>query len=253
MKRPLDGTTIWCTRPGRAGERSCARLHELGASIHHAPTVRIEPVVPSAERLAEVHRAAATAVVALTSPSSTTNFVGAVGATRPDGTPWPVVAVGQKTAIHARGLGLDLLGTSTRATARNLVPTVLGVTEAPVVVVPGSNLRRRELADGLRAEGRDVLELTVQETIPLEGLPASLPGDLSSIDLIVAYSPSALGFVEAIAEAEREAVLAIPTAVMGPTTGQAARALGFEVAVEPSDPHEDRLIGMICRWATPPA
>ena len=251
MRRPLEGTTIWCTRPGRAGERSCARLHDLGATIHHVSTVRIEPVVPAAERLAEVHRAAGDAVVALTSPSSATNFVGAVGPTRPDGVPWPVVAVGQKTAIHAKGLGLDLIATSPRSTARDLVPVVLDASDAPVVVVPGSNLRRRELADGLRAGGRGVLELTVQETIPLEGLPDGLPDDLTSIDVIVAYSPSALGFVRAIEEPVRSSVLAVPAAVMGPTTGEAARELGFRVAVEPADPDEDRLIGMICRWVTP--
>ena len=105
--RPLEGRTIWCTRPGRAGERSCFRLHELGATIHHAPTVRICPVVPDAEDLAELHRVAAGCVVALTSPRGALHFVEAVGPQRPDGQPWPAVAVGQKTAIQAKELGFE--------------------------------------------------------------------------------------------------------------------------------------------------
>ena len=249
MNRPLDGTTIWCTRPGRAGERSCYRLHELGAHIHHAPTVSIEAVAPEAEALARLHRVASSSVIAFTSPTGVANFVGAFGALRPDGVAWPVIAVGQRTAIQAKGLGLDLLATAARATADGLVPCVLESSDAEVVVVPGSNLRRPELAEGLRAEGREVLEITVQATTPLHGLPEGLPEDLSLIDLVVAYSPSALGFVGSIDGPVRDAVLGIPVAVMGPTTGSEARGLGFRVAVEPEEPHEDHLIGMICRWA----
>jgi uroporphyrinogen-III synthase len=248
LSRPLEGTTVWCTRPGRAGERSCSRFHELGATIRHAPTLRIESVVPSAPELAGLHEVAAHCVVALTSPTSATNFVRAAGPVRPDGTPWPVVAVGQKTAIQARDLGLDLRATAPRATARDLVPCVLQSSDAATVVVPGSNLRRPELAAGLREQGRQVVELLVQETVPLRGVPARVSGGLEDIDLLVAYSPSALGFVETLDEATRRMVLSIPLAVMGPTTAAAGRALGFTVVVEPSEPHEDQLLGHVCRW-----
>jgi uroporphyrinogen-III synthase len=246
--RPLEGRTIWCTRPGRAGERSCFRLHELGATIHHAPTVRICPVVPDAEDLAELHRVAAGCVVALTSPRGALHFVEAVGPQRPDGQPWPAVAVGQKTAIQAKELGFEVLGVAPRATARDLVPSVLAADPAEVVVVPGSNLRRPELADGLRDRGRRVLELQVHETVSIDGLPSGLPPRLQVIDLLVAYSPSALAFVRSLGEQDRQDVLAIPVAVMGSTTGAEARALGLEVAVEPDTPHEDHLIGLIRRW-----
>jgi len=249
LSRALEGTIVWCTRPGRAGERSCYRFYELGATVHHAPTVRINPAVPPAEDLAALHQSAPDCVVALTSPTSAGNFFGAVGALRPDGTPWPVVAVGQKTAIKARGLGFDLLATAARATARDLVPCVLESSDASVVVVPGSNLRRPELASDLRENGRKVLELLVQETVPLEGIPPELPGDHSAIDLLVAYSPSALGFVRTLTESEQASIQAIPVAAMGPTTAAEARALGLTVAIEPAEPHEDHLIGMVCRWA----
>lgn len=250
MIRPLEGTTIWCTRPGRAGERSCYRLHELGAAIHHAPTVEILPVEPEPETLARLHRVASSSVVALTSPTGARNFVAAVGARRPGGDAWPVIAVGQRTALEAESLGLDLLATAPRATARDLVPCVLDTSDASVVVVPGSNLRRPELAEGLRSKGREVLELAVQETSPLRGLPAGLPEDLSGVDMVVAYSPSALMFVRALADPDRDRVLRLPVAAMGPTTATAAREMGFHVAVEPPDPHEDQLIGMICRWVS---
>lgn len=247
--RPLEGRAIWCTRPGRAGERSCFRLHELGATIHHAPTVRIDPVVPAAEDLAELHRVATGSIVALTSPRGARHFLDAVGSLRPDGKPWPAVAVGQKTAILAKELGFDVLDVAPRAMARDLVPCVLAADPAEVVVVPGSNLSRAELSDGLREQGRRVLELQVHETVPIDGLPPGLPPGLEGIDLLVAYSPSALAFLRSLGDRDRQAVLAVPVAVMGATTGAEARALGLEVVVEPDAPHEDRLIGLICRWA----
>jgi uroporphyrinogen-III synthase len=159
-----------------------------------------------------------------------------------------VVAVGQKTAIPAKELGMEVLEVAPRATARDLVPCVLAADPAEVVVVPGSNLRRPELAEGLREQGRSVLELQVHETVAIEGLPPGLPGRLEGIDLLVAYSPSALAFVRSLADPDRQAVLAIPVAVMGSTTGAEARSLGLDVAVEPDAPHEDQLIGLICRW-----
>ena len=132
----------WCTRPGRAGERSCWRLHELGAELVHAPTVSIEPRDPDAETLAMIRSRSSELVVGLTSPTSTENFVAACTVVRPDGTPWPVVAVGRRTALRAQDFGLDVVGVSPRATARDLGPALLRFSSAPVVLLPGSNLRR---------------------------------------------------------------------------------------------------------------
>lgn len=248
MRAVLDGLRVWCTRPGRAGERSCWRLHELGASVRHAPTLSIEAIEPDEATLARLEERAADVVVGLTSPTSCTNFVTACGASRPDGVPWPAVAVGRRTALRARELGLEVLGTAPRATASDLAPALTAASRAPLVLLPGSNLRRAGLADDLRAAGREVLELMVQETRPLSGLPETVRDALGELDLLVAYSPSALAFVESLDADERMALGHVGVAVMGPTTGGRARALGLRVVVEPEDPDEDHLIGQICRW-----
>ena len=249
MNRPLEGTHIWCTRPGRAGERSCRRLHDSGARITHAPTLRIEPRVPDDKQVSAILAQADHLVVALTSPTSVENFVAAIGASRPDGSPWPVAAVGERTALRARELGLEVLLTSPRSTAADFGPALLASTGSPAVLLPGSNLRREELAVTLRAAGREVIELVVQETRPVAGLPPGVADQLEAVDLIVAYSPSALGFVESLDAGLLEAVSAIPFAVMGPTTGARAQELGLSIAVQPDDPHEDQLFDLICRWA----
>ena len=248
IQQLLKGMRVWCTRPGRAGERSCWRLHELGAELIHEPTVSIEPRVPDAETLAAIHARSAEIVVGLTSPTSTENFVAACTALRPDGTAWPVVAVGQRTGLLARDLGLDLVGVAPRATASDLGPEMLKASAAPVVLLPGSNLRRADLAGELRDAGREVIELLVQETHPVNQLSGLVLESLGELDVLVAFSPSALAFVDALDPSRRELVQRIPVAAMGPTTGDRARELGLEVVVEPTDPHEDRMMGLICQW-----
>jgi uroporphyrinogen-III synthase len=248
MMQRLKGMMVWCTRPGRAGERSCWRLHELGAELIHAPTVIIEPRVPDAETLDPIRTRSAEMVVGLTSPTNTENFVAACTELRSDGTAWPVVAVGQRTALRAKELGLDLVGMAPRATASDLGPALLAASAAPVVLVPGSNMRRGDLAAPLRDAGREVIELLVQKTRPVDRIPELASEAIGELDALVAFSPSALTFVDSLDPVRRELVQRIPVAVMGPTTGDRARALGLKVVVQPTDPHEDQMLGLICQW-----
>lgn len=248
MTAPLQGLEIWCTRPGRPGERSSRRLHELGAVVIHAPTLSIESVEPPVAELAEVHRRAAELVVAATSPASISNFVDVCTARRPDASPWPVMAVGRRTGLRAIELGLELVGTAPRATAADLVPALLASCPHPVVLIPGSNLRRPELGDRLREAGREVLELLVQVTRHSRTLPTRARERLDGTGLLLVYSPSALGFLDELDPAEADRVRALPVAALGPTTAARARELGLTVAVEPSDPDEDLLFEQIAKW-----
>lgn len=247
MIQPLQGLSIWCTRPGRAGERSCRRFHDLGAAVVHAPTLEIRRVEPPAELVEQVLAKAAHFVVGLTSPTSVENFVRAFGSSRPDGRPWRAVAVGARTGIRAGEMGIEVVATAPRATAEDLAPVLLETGADAAILLPGSNLRRPDLSRTLNESGREVVEVIVQETVPGPGLPAKLRGRLDGIDLLVAYSPSALLFATGLKDGEREALARIPVAAMGPTTEEQARHFGLSVAVAPDRPDEDRLIGMICR------
>jgi uroporphyrinogen III methyltransferase/synthase len=215
----------------------------------HAPTVCIEARVPDREEISAIRERADHLLVALTSPSSAENFVAAFGPKRPQGFPWAVAVVGERTGLRARELGLEVILTSPRATAADFGPVLLESTEFPVLLLPGSNLHREHLASTLRAGGREVIEVVVQETRPFNGLPKGVQGHLDEIGLAVAYSPSALGFVESLEARPRELVSRIPFAVMGPTTGDRARELGLKVEIEPENPHEDRLIELVLSWA----
>lgn len=248
MSGPLDGLGVWCTRPGPAGERSCERLARLGANVIHVPTLKIEPVDPAAGELESIRGRAEDMVVALTSPAGVENFVRVLTSRRPDGAAWNCGAVGARTAERARELGLQVVLTSPRATAADLAPAVLSQTDAPVVLVPGSNLRRPELAARLRDGGREVIELVVQETTPLGDLPAGVRPHLEDVSVLVAFSPSALEFVEHLDAEDRVGVAKFPVAAMGSTTAARARELGLSVVAEPDRPGEDGLIDSICRW-----
>ena len=135
-----------------------------------------------------------------------------------------------------------------RATAADLGPALLQFSAAPVVLLPGSNLRRANLADDLRDAGREVIELLVQNTTPVAGIPGAVSGALGELDILVAFSPSALSFVDGLDPARRQLVQRIPVAAMGPTTGEQARGLGLQVVAQPKDPDEDQLMGLICQW-----
>jgi uroporphyrinogen-III synthase len=222
----------------------------MGARVYPAPTLSIEPVEPDSSELDAIRDQAPSIVVGLTSPTSTHNFVAVLGAHRPDARPWPVIAVGDRTAELARELGLEVLAVAPRATAEELGPAILRASVAEEILLPGSNLRRAGLAATLREAGRRVTELRVQTTRPLTGIPDRVrePLEAGEVDLLLAYSPSALEFVKALSPADRDLVQGLPTAVMGQTTGERGRELGLRIVVEPEHPHQDELARRVVAW-----
>lgn len=241
----LAGLGIWCTRPGISGARSAEAFTDLGADVVLAPTLRIDPV--AADNSAAL-AAAPDAIVALTSPNTVANFVRVCAARRPDGQPWPVYAIGVRTAASARECGLQVVGIAPRATAADFGPALLAATPQRVVLLPGSDRRSPALGALLRVGGREVVELEVQRTVPSAGFPAAVTAAWSGLQLIVAYSPSALAFAETLDDAGRARLCTLPVAALGPTTAARARQLNLPVVVEPAYPGESGLLGSISEW-----
>lgn len=142
-----------------------------------------------------------------------------------------VAAIGAKTAesLHALGASIDLMPQ---------LPSAAGLlaelpTKAGTLVFPHGSIAMRALPEGLASRGWSITEGVVYETSVVRPEPISTSllrsGDISAIIL---RSPSA---ARAVAQ-HLGTRTSIPVIVSGPTTADAARSLGFNVASIASSP-----------------
>lgn len=142
-----------------------------------------------------------------------------------------IAAVGSKTAESIRDLGasIDLIP---------VLPSAAGLLaelprKAGTLVFPHGSIAMRALPDGLVSRGWSVTEGVVYETSVVRQQPISTAllrgGDISAI---IFRSPSA---ARAVAQ-HLGMKTTIPVIVSGPTTAEAARALGFNVVAIANSP-----------------
>ena len=104
------------------------------------------------------------------------------------------------------------------------------------ILIPRGDRSRHELLDLLQSRGASVETVVVYRTVRADSLH---DGDLreqirsGSIDVVTFASPSAVeNFGEALSSEERETLLGHAiVAVIGPTTAEAARTNGYDVAI----------------------
>jgi len=119
------------------------------------------------------------------------------------------------------------------------------------VILPGSQLRRPETEEQLRADGIEVLALTVYQTLPIQGLSAALTSALrnAELDAIALYSPSAVrGVIDAAHDVEIPLESLPPFLALGPTTAAECDAVGHPAAVSPGEPGEEALLEAVTKW-----
>lgn len=158
----------------------------------------------------------------------------------------PVAAVGAATAnAVARRLGVDPVVVAHKPSGASLAEA-LPVAPGQSVLIPASDIARRELPEALRDRGSEVAVVAAYRTTIGEG-GADLPALLGrgDIDAVVFASPSAVdGFVTRY---RREAgsfpeLSGVAVGCIGATTLGAARAHGFAHAVAADD---NSLSGML--------
>ncbi|HHQ48870.1 MAG TPA: uroporphyrinogen-III synthase [Acidobacteria bacterium] len=228
----------------------CRELEELaaphGIRIEPYPVLRFEPVEAAdgwhaaLDTEARARRAGRERWLLLASPRAARPLV--EQAARHGGEDLltlPVAAVGRATARSAReaGLRVELAGPGTGSgLAAELVARCAG--PALFVFACGAD-RRRELPDALRAAGHAVTELEVYRMRRLP--PAALPAPAAEIDAVVLTSPrSARYYLENLG-----GPLACPHFALGPTTRDAAAALGISCRI-PARPEMEALVEELC-------
>jgi len=235
---PLFGQVIGLTRDGD-DEASFDALERLGAALHHLPLTRQRPAA-GADRLIEILRARPLAFTDLvfTSRNGVKAFRQALDAAG-DVRALAAVhtwAVGPATAAAMRELlvlGADEV--PERATADGLVAhaSQIGVAGRRFLF-PAAAGARRVLPDGLRGLGAQIEEVAVYETVPEPSAPARLLTALEEgLTLLTVASPSAVNALAAALDEAGVPRMHIPVAAIGPTTADAARAVGLDVAVVP--------------------
>ncbi|HVZ75562.1 MAG TPA: uroporphyrinogen-III synthase [Polyangia bacterium] len=231
----LSGWRVLVTRPREQAAPLAAVIRALGGEPVIHPTIELAPP-PSWDALdAALSRLSDYAWIVFTSPSAARATCGraeAHGARARLGDP-RIAAVGVETARALRALGLrvDLIPDEREQRQEGLVSAfaAAGVGAGARVLFPQAVGGRELLREVLAARGCVVDVVPVSQTLPVRGGDA--PPDF---DAATFASPSALrAFVESWGAARLESAA---VAVIGPTTADAARALGVRVDAMPSTP-----------------
>jgi len=152
-------------------------------------------------------------------------------------------AVGPKTADRLRALSFEVRGEEA-GDAATLAEWIADTSpERPLLFLSGAR-RRDTLPDGLEAAGIPFEEEVVYETHTRTDL--DLPGEASGTWLAF-FSPSG---VEAVRQADADALRRFRCAAIGPTTASALREAGESVDVVADSPSPDALVSAVVKAAS---
>jgi len=141
-----------------------------------------------------------------------------------------IAAVGPVTraALMRNGLPADVVPAEYVTDA---IADVMGDVAGKRVLLPRSRLSRQALPEALNARGAEVTQVNAYDAVPADSQPdAPLP---RTIDFVVFTSPSSAENLTALVS-EKELVRLLertPAAAIGPVTAEAARTLGFRIAL----------------------
>jgi uroporphyrinogen III methyltransferase/synthase len=254
MTAKLTGLRVWVTRPASSAAASVQMWQRAGADAVAVSLVRFSPRPLSsgdARRLTALPRPW---TVVLTSQNAVRFLADAVASHPELAAAWKTAvayAVGETTASRARALGVTVAGIAPRATGEDLASMLRSrLTPGQNVVLPGSDRQRPQVRDALVAAGIDVTSLVVYHTLPVSSLERTLAAELTSAPgpVIVLYSPSAVHALREILAADGPPADQVRTAVVGPTTAEAARSAGLQVVASPERPGEASLVESVIAW-----
>jgi uroporphyrinogen III methyltransferase/synthase len=235
---PLTGRTLVVTRAASQADGLVAALGALGARVVRIPTIRVEPAVDQEALRCAVRNASRYEWVIFSSANGVDFFTKAaadIGVDAKDAlTATHLCCVGPATAtvLEDMGLTVEVVPDTHRAEAVVEVLSARTSLRGQRILIPTVGGARPVLRDGLRELGAEVDEVITYRTVDVEAAdPGVLEALEQGVDLVTFTSPSTVrGFHRLVGGGVVE-----DAAVIGPVTAEAARELGYRVAVE-ADP-----------------
>lgn len=229
--QPLAGKRVLVTRSRQQAADFASRLREVGAVPVVFPVIAFEslPTQPLVNALGKVHTYD---WLIFTSVNAVDFFMAAY---RQQQLPH-VAAVGSATLTKLEEEGIQVDFVPDIFTGKELARG-LGDLDGQRILLPRARIGRPEIVDELRAQGADVEEIALYDTVPTPPSEETIMELEKGVDVITFTSPSSvrnfLGHAgnKAVSSLLRSAVIAC----IGPSTAEEAEANGLAVAVIPDE------------------
>ena len=232
---PLIGRTLVVTRATSQADGLVAALEALGARVVRFPTIRVEPAVDQKKLRQAVQNASGYDWVIFTSVNGVDFFRKAaedIGVDVKDAlSSRRLCCVGPATAsaVDALGLTVEVVPETYMAEAVVDVLSARTPLRGQRVLIPTVAGARPVLGAGLRELGAEVDDVIAYRTVAIEEAgPGVLEKLEKGVDLVTFTSPSTVRNFHRLVGGG----VVANAAVIGPVTADAARQLGYRVAVE---------------------
>lgn len=254
---PLRGLHIVVTRPERQVGDLIERLTTLGATVLHAPTIRIaDPPSYSALDAALRHLPSYDWVV-WTSANGVRRTLArletlGLAPDLPRRCNLAVIGGGTARALAASGFTADLVPPEAVAESLRDALIAAGVGSGIRILLPQPVTARDVLATGLRAVGAIVDVAPAYQTELNTDAAERVRRWLADgrIDCAVVTSPSTVRGLLELLDHDVETLGRIPLACIGPVTARAVRTLGMEPALVATEHTNDGLVAALINHRT---
>jgi len=241
-KRPLFGRRILVTRSREQASELVELLEEKGAECIELPAISVVPVqdVQTTERIVSAFCGESKVQwVVFTSVNAVRCFFELCFANGLDmrafgGVRFAVIGSGTANALSAYHLKPDLIPTTFDAEGLVEAFKALGV-QNQHILIPKAEKTRDVLVNGLKALGARVEPVTVYENVMPDLAEDVLEALSQKVDVVTFTSSSTVKNLSALlpSHVKERLISHTKAACIGPVTGQTARAMGFDVAIQP--------------------
>ncbi len=249
---PLAGLRVVVTRPEGQADSIIARLELCGATVLHAPAIRItDPPSYTALDAALRHLPLYDWVVWTSANGVTRTLMrlDALSLDRGQMRRCKIAAIGSSTArvIAAHGFAVDLMPPHAVAESLRDALIAAGVGAGTHLLVPQPVVSRDMLASGLRAVGAVVDVVPAYQTELNSDAAADVRRwlDDGAIDIALVTSPSTVRGLLALLDDDMKTLRRIPLGCIGPVTADAVRALGITPALVATEHTNDGLVAAL--------
>jgi uroporphyrinogen III methyltransferase/synthase len=249
--RPLFGKRVLVTRSRTQASKLSGQLRDLGAQPVELPTIDIAPLENTSELDSALDRLAAFKWVIFTSANAVETVLRQLNAQRRDSRAFAgisVGAIGPATAVALKDHGL----------VADFIPAT-SVSEAVVqelsqrynwndvsVLLPGADIGRDALAQGLAGLGATVEQVSAYRTVEAQDAgSAAVAAIEEGIDIVTFTSSSTVKNLMSALSNDGRVLTASTIACIGPVTASTAQELGLRVDLIAKEHNVEGLVDVL--------